>query len=47
MTEAIIFAVVMIFGVPVGLMLTGAVWSALFGGLAEEAAGRGDAEQPG
>ena len=36
MSGAIVFAVVMVLVIPIGVMLGGAVWSALFGWLASE-----------
>jgi hypothetical protein len=42
MPGAIVFGVVMVLLIPIGVMLGGAVWSALFGFLAsEDAAERG------
>jgi hypothetical protein len=42
MAGAIVFGAVMVLGIPIAVMLGGAVWSALFGYLAsEDAAERG------
>lgn len=46
MAGAIVIAVVMILLIPVGVMLGGAIWSALFGGLeSDDAAERAGCEQ--
>ncbi len=47
MIGAVVFAVVMVVGIPVGIMFGGAVWSALFGyvvGTDVEARHAGDPE---
>jgi hypothetical protein len=39
MAGGIVFAIVMAIGIPVGVMLAGALWSAIFGWVSSEQAG--------
>ncbi len=44
MVVGIVLVLAMVIGVPVGVMLTGALWSAAFGWVSSEAPDAGDGE---